>query len=159
MRTGAAPRDAECSVHVMGWMYSGRDSVTGVTTGDHFRNGVTFLHLELLYRSEFIRRVVGAYNANGTMLRRSDQLLLTPENGHFEGITTHLRAKEGPNARRGESFWGCQNIEMLCIWTFLRLQMRATLYLQSGRSPTSGGVGRTVATLYHSHYKLPRPSL
>ena len=45
---------------------------------------------------------MGTYNANDTMLQRSDQLLLAPENHHFEG-STHLKAKEG--ARRD---WGGQ---------------------------------------------------
>ena len=36
---------------------------------------------------------MGTYNVNGTMLRWSDQLLLTAENHHFEG-STHLKAKE-----------------------------------------------------------------
>ena len=35
--------------------------------------------------SENVREVVGWYGANDTMLRRSAQLLLTPENDHFEG--------------------------------------------------------------------------
>ena len=56
------------------------------------------LPLELLNRSEIIRRVVGHDNANDTMLRRSAQLLLTPENDHFEG-SMHL-ASTGAQGRR-----------------------------------------------------------
>ena len=41
--------------------------------------------LELLNRSEIIRRVVAHDNGNGTMLRRSAQFLLALENDHFEG--------------------------------------------------------------------------
>ena len=48
--------------------------------------------LELLKRSEILREVVGHDNWKDTMLRRSDQLLLTPEHGHFEG-SMHLKAK------------------------------------------------------------------
>ena len=40
--------------------------------------------LECCNRSQIIRGVVRHDNANGTMLRRSAQLLLTPENEHFE---------------------------------------------------------------------------
>ena len=77
---------------------------TGVTTDCQNRNGAAILHLELLNRSRIIRRVVGGTNARGTMLWRSDQLLLTPENDHFEG-SMHLKANEGTNARLGE-VWG-----------------------------------------------------
>ena len=57
----------------------------------------------LLNRSENDRQVIKTYNANGVMLRRSDQLLLAAENHHFEG-STHLKAKEGniTNARLGD---------------------------------------------------------
>ena len=45
-----------------------------------------------LNRSETIRGVVGHDNSNDAMLRRSAQLLLTPENEHFEG-SMHLEVK------------------------------------------------------------------
>ena len=44
---------------------------------------------------------MGWYDANDTMLRRSNQLVLVAENDHFEG-STHLKAKEGTNTRLGE---------------------------------------------------------
>ena len=59
--------------------------------------------LELLNRSENRWGVVGTCNANDTVLRRPDQLLLTPENHHFAG-SMHLttegaveRITRGPN--------------------------------------------------------------
>ena len=36
-----------------------------------------------------VRRVMGHYDSNDTMLRRSDQLFLTPENDHFGGNERH----------------------------------------------------------------------
>ena len=51
---------------------------------------------------------MGTCDDNDTMLQRSDQLLLTPENDHFEGSML-LKAKEGTNTRLGEGgviFWG-----------------------------------------------------
>ena len=44
--------------------------------------------------SETDRGVVGWYGANDTMLRRSAQLFLAPENDHFEGSML-LKMKEG----------------------------------------------------------------
>ena len=44
---------------------------------------------------------MGTCNANVTVLWRSLQLILVAENGHFEG-STHLKVKEGSNARLGE---------------------------------------------------------
>ena len=41
---------------------------------------------------------MGVYNSNGAMLRWSDQLILAAESHHFEG-STHLKSKEGTNAR------------------------------------------------------------
>ena len=52
----------------------------------------------LLKHSEFIRRVMGICNAKDTMLKRSDRLLLTPENHHFEG-SIHLKKKECTTSR------------------------------------------------------------
>ena len=43
---------------------------------------------------------MGTCDDNDTMLQRSDQLLLTPENDQFEG-SMHLKAKEGTNTRLG----------------------------------------------------------
>ena len=56
--------------------------------------------LELLNRSEIIRRVVAHDNGNA-MLRRSAQLLLTLENDHFEG-SKHLASTrvQGKTERR-----------------------------------------------------------
>ena len=56
------------------------------------------LPLELLKRSGIIREVIKTYYANDTMLRWSVQLRLAVENHHFEG-STHLKSKEGTNAR------------------------------------------------------------
>ena len=50
--------------------------------------------LELLNRYNFCREVVGACDANDTMSRWSDQLLLTAENDHIEGSML-LKAKGG----------------------------------------------------------------
>ena len=50
------------------------------------------LPLILLNRSEIIREVLGTCVGNDTMLRQSDQLLLAPENHHFEG-SMHLKAE------------------------------------------------------------------
>ena len=47
--------------------------------------------LDFLNRFGCVRRVVGACNANDTMLRRSDQLLLAAENHHFEGNNTYFK--------------------------------------------------------------------
>ena len=81
---------------MMSWRYSVAPSVSGGTRG-----GQNFLRdregaktpLELLNRSENRWGVVGTCIANDTMLRRPDQLLLTPENHHFEG-SMHLKTKE-----------------------------------------------------------------
>ena len=75
-------------------MYSETVEVTGVTTASNFFVVPLTLHLELLNRPRIIRRVLGTYNANDTMLRRSAQLLLAAENYHFEG-SMHLKANEG----------------------------------------------------------------
>ena len=56
-----------------------------------FLLGDVFWTLELPRRSEIDRRVIKTYYANGTMLRRSAQLLLTPENHQLEG-SMHLKA-------------------------------------------------------------------
>ena len=61
-------------------MYSETVEVTGVTTTSNFYVVPLTLHLELLNRSRIIRGVLGTYNANDTMLRRSAQLLLAREN-------------------------------------------------------------------------------
>ena len=66
-------------------MYCETVEVTGVTTTPNFYVVPLTLHLELLNRSRIIRGVLGTYNANDTMLRRSAQLLLAAENHHFEG--------------------------------------------------------------------------
>ena len=50
--------------------------------------------LELLNRYNFCRGVVGTCDANDTMSRWSDQLLLTAENDHIEGSML-LKAKGG----------------------------------------------------------------
>ena len=50
------------------------------------------------FRSEIIGRVVGHANANDTMLRRSVQLLLTPENEHFQG-SLHLARRNLKESR------------------------------------------------------------
>jgi len=75
----------------------------------------------LLTASENRREVVGTYDANGGMLRRSDQLLLTPENDHFEG-SMHLKAKEGTNTRLGDG--GGSFFREACY--SLRLEKHAT---------------------------------
>ena len=62
-----------------------------VTAGEKFHIPPGILPPELLKRSEIIRTVVGTCIGNDTMLRRSDQLLLTLENDHFEG-SMHLKA-------------------------------------------------------------------
>ena len=72
--------------------------VTGVTTTSNFYVVPLTLHLELLNRSRIIRGVLGTYNANDTILRRSAQLLLTAENHHFEA-SMHLKSQvSGPRA-------------------------------------------------------------
>ena len=69
-------------------LYSGprfQGSGTNVTLGNKKCYGVSKTPLELPNRSRIIRGVVGASNANGTVLRRSAQLLLIAENDHFAG--------------------------------------------------------------------------
>ena len=66
-------------------IYSETLRVTGLTTGATFWILPQLLPLELLNRYKNGWEVMGACNANGTMSQRSDQLLLTPENDHFEG--------------------------------------------------------------------------
>ena len=61
------------------------DIVTGVSAGEKFCVGARKLPLKLLNRYNIIRGVVWHNNCNDTMLWRSAQLLLTPENEHFEG--------------------------------------------------------------------------
>ena len=51
------------------------------------------LPLELLNRYKNRREVVGTCDEKDTMMRRSNQLLLTPENDHFEG-SRHLKVKK-----------------------------------------------------------------
>ena len=53
---------------------------------------VYFWTLKLLNRSEIDRGVVETYCANGTMLGRSAQLFVTPENHHFE-CSVHLKVR------------------------------------------------------------------
>ena len=133
------------------WMYSDRDIVTNLTTGGPFWNMADILHLELLNRSEFIRRMVGAYNAIGAMLQRSNQLLLMPENDHFEG-SMHIEVKEGTRREWVTSrppLGPSPNPTLYLPWD--------AWYLQSDRSPPSRGVVRTATTSYHSHYMLPWP--
>ena len=48
----------------------------------------------ILVSSENCLKVIKTYNANGTMLRRSDQLFLTAENDHFEVSKQGRRASE-----------------------------------------------------------------
>ena len=59
--------------------------MTGVTTSATFGIVPLLLPLELLNPSENGWEVMGACNANGTMSRWSNQLLLAAENHHFEG--------------------------------------------------------------------------
>ena len=66
-------------------MYSDSPRVTGETTTSTFFVVPLLLCLELLKCSENRRGVVGACNANDTMLRRSVQLILVAENDLFEG--------------------------------------------------------------------------
>ena len=68
-------------------------SWTGVTPGDQKCLEGTKTDLGCAKRFEFIRIVMGTYIANDTMLWRSDQLLLTTENDHFEG-SMHMEVKE-----------------------------------------------------------------
>ena len=86
---------------MVGSIYSGTRIWNIHTTA--IQNGAWpyILPLELLKRSGSIRMVMRTHYANDTMLRRSDQLLLAAENLHFEG-STHLRSKEGTEARLGE---------------------------------------------------------
>ena len=65
--------------------------------GEFFLRGGN-LPLILLNGHKNDRGVVGTCIANDTMLRRSDQLLLTPENDHFEGSML-LKAKESIMSR------------------------------------------------------------
>ena len=53
---------------------------------------------KLLNRSEIDGVVIKTYYANGSMLRRSAQLLLTPEDHHFEG-SMHLRRRSNVERR------------------------------------------------------------
>ena len=64
-------------------MYSGTRNNTSVTTGALFYELPLFLPLQLLNYSRIVREAGKTYNANDTMLRRSDQLLLATENHHF----------------------------------------------------------------------------
>ncbi len=74
-------------------MYSGTRNDTRVTTAIHFYVWPYTFPQGLLKCSEIIRGVMGPCNANGTMLRQCDQLILVAENHHFEG-GPHLKAKE-----------------------------------------------------------------
>ena len=56
------------------------------------------LSLKLLNRYNNRREVVGTCDEKDTMMQRSNQLLLTPENDHFEGSML-LKAKEGIMSR------------------------------------------------------------
>ena len=85
--------------HMISWIYSASGSWTNLTTGATFCLSPQLLPLELLKCSRIIREVRKTYNANGNMLRRSDQLLLTAENHHFEG-STHLSEGELSNSWR-----------------------------------------------------------
>ena len=66
--------------------------MTGLTTGATFWILPQLLPLELLNRYKNRREVAGACDANDTMSRWSDQLLLTAENDHFEGSMLLNRA-------------------------------------------------------------------
>ena len=81
----------------------------------------------LLYGYENDGGVVGSTTANGTMLRRSDQLLLATENHHFEG-STHLKAKKNHHSDLNDFFPG-RPLRYLShqsrLSTFLRLRMCA----------------------------------
>ena len=66
--------------------------VTGVTADKKFHLPPGNLPLELLNRYKNGWEVMGACNANDTMLPWSDQLLLAAENHHFEG-GTHLKGE------------------------------------------------------------------
>ena len=69
-------------------MYSGTRNDTSLTTGVQNYVRPYKMPLELLNCSRIVREVRKTYTANGTMLRWSDQLLLTAENHHFEGSNT-----------------------------------------------------------------------
>ena len=68
--------------------YSEAGMLTGVTPAMQNQIGPCKTPLELLNRYKNRREVVGTCDANDTMSRWSDQLLLTPENHRFEGSNT-----------------------------------------------------------------------
>ena len=68
--------------------YSEAGMLTGVTPAMQNQIGPCKTPLELLNRYKNGWEVMGACNANGAMSQQSDQLLLTPENDHFEGSNT-----------------------------------------------------------------------
>ncbi len=94
------------------------------------------LHFDLINRSQIIRRVVGHSNCNDTMLRRSEQLILTSQNEHFEGSmhpkagqTTAYRNNTGASGS-GRRITGPQN-------RILGFPLSDACYLQSARSLAS----------------------
>ena len=70
------------------WIYSETSTVTGLTTGATFWILPQLLPLEWPNRYKNGWEVMGACNANSTISQQVDQLLLTPENDHFEGSNT-----------------------------------------------------------------------
>ena len=75
-------------------IYSGTRNDTSVTLAIQNYRAPHILHFDLLNRSQIIRRVVGHGNCNDTMLQRSVQFILTPEDEHFEG-GMHPKAATG----------------------------------------------------------------
>ena len=87
--------------------------------------------------------------ANDTMLRRSDQLLLAPENHPFEG-SIHLNAKECPNAMKEKTPLQPPNP---VLWTFLGVQMRATFKVMvlRGQEELVGPLRHSIIRITYSH--------
>ena len=84
--------------------YSEVADVTGVIPDRKFQVEPGNLPLDLLTAYKNRWGVVGSCDANDTMSRWSDQLLLTAENHHFED-SKHLKVEECTNAMVGEAKW------------------------------------------------------
>ena len=72
--------------------------------------GGVFWTLESLRPSEIDREVIKTYCGNGTLLRRSLQLLLGPESHHLEG-SVHLEVTDAESRTRLENV-----SKMITVW-------------------------------------------